>query len=379
VEQVLTALINILTETTTTCLPLPLSRWRGRGQVFEVHTDQLRATVEEASALLHEVMSITLEHGMLQEVMVRTEGWLVGLQLLAFALRGRGSLASVLEELERTNAFVVPLDHQRRWYRYHILFAEALRARLEQVNGEEVCTLHLLASRWYEPQGHTAAAMQHALSAQAWQRAADLIESITQAPAGKTCEVPTIVHWLEQLPSEIVHTRPQLCQLSATVLMQEPTQYQEMVRAVFPQGGGSSEGHQSSSGRAGSELLLLDPLSEREQKVLSLVAQGDSNQEIATALVLSVETVKRHMGNILSKLQARNRTQAVAQARTLGLLADEPEVGSVFHGGVTIELKRVRYAHRAPGNTLCLLGSERGGSQGETLVKGHADEIAYAQ
>jgi len=336
VEQVLTALINTLTETTTTCLPLPLSRWRGRGQVFEVHTDQLCATVEEASALLHEVMSITLEHGMLQEVMVRTEGWLVGLQLLAFALRGRGSLASVLEELERTNAFVVPLDHQRRWYRYHILFAEALRARLEQVNGEEVCTLHLLASRWYEPQGHTAEAMQHALSAQAWQRAADLIESITQAPAGKTCEVPTIVHWLEQLPSEIVHTRPQLCQLSATVLMQEPTQYQEMVRAVFPQGGGSSEGHPSSSGRAGSELLLLDLLSEREQKVLSLVAQGDSNQEIATALVLSVETVKRHMGNILSKLQARNRTQAVAQARTLGLLADEPEVGSVFHGGVTI-------------------------------------------
>jgi hypothetical protein len=113
--------------------------------------------------------------------------------------------------------------------------------------------------------------------------------------------------------------------------------------------------------------------------VLSLVAQGDSNQEIATALVLSVETVKRHMGNILSKLQARNRTQAVAQARTLGLLADEPEVGSVFHGGVTIELKRVRYAHSAPGNTLCLLGSERGGSEGETLVKGHADEIAYAQ
>jgi LuxR family maltose regulon positive regulatory protein len=69
-------------------------------------------------------------------------------------------------------------------------------------------------------------------------------------------------------------------------------------------------------------LLLLDPLSEREREVLRLVAQGASNSQIAEALVVEVNTVKRHMGNIMSKLQARNRTQAVAQARVLGLLAD---------------------------------------------------------
>ena len=70
--------------------------------------------------------------------------------------------------------------------------------------------------------------------------------------------------------------------------------------------------------------LLLDPLSEREQEVLRLLAQGASNQEIAEHLVVTAATVKFHMSNILSKLQARNRTQAVARARSLGLLSAEP-------------------------------------------------------
>ncbi|HEX6555312.1 MAG TPA: LuxR C-terminal-related transcriptional regulator, partial [Ktedonobacteraceae bacterium] len=70
--------------------------------------------------------------------------------------------------------------------------------------------------------------------------------------------------------------------------------------------------------------LLLDPLSEREQEVLRLLAQGASNQEIAEHLVVTPATVKFHVSNILSKLQARNRTQAVARARSLGLLSTEP-------------------------------------------------------
>jgi LuxR family maltose regulon positive regulatory protein len=69
---------------------------------------------------------------------------------------------------------------------------------------------------------------------------------------------------------------------------------------------------------------LLDPLSEREQEVLRLLAQGASNQEIAEQLVVTSATVKFHVSNILSKLQARNRTQAVARARSLGLLSAEP-------------------------------------------------------
>ena len=69
---------------------------------------------------------------------------------------------------------------------------------------------------------------------------------------------------------------------------------------------------------------LLDPLSERELDVLRLLARGASNQEIAESLVVAVNTVKHHVSTILSKLGVGNRTHAVAQARSLGLLPDEP-------------------------------------------------------
>lgn len=96
---------------------------------------------------------------------------------------------------------------------------------------------------------------------------------------------------------------------------QGPTPYLNTVLAAFPQEGAGAKPlpHQG----------LLDPLSERELEVLHLLAQGASNQEIADALVLSVQTVKRHVYNILGKLEANNRTQAVMHAQSLGLLSEE--------------------------------------------------------
>lgn len=113
----------------------------------------------------------------------------------------------MLEELERTNVFVVSLDRQRRWYRYHTLFAEALRTQLEQMSGEDVCTLHLRASRWYEQQGNIAEVVQHALSASAWNRAADLLESMPQTHSGGTSEGQMVASWVEQLPAQVVRCR----------------------------------------------------------------------------------------------------------------------------------------------------------------------------
>jgi ATP/maltotriose-dependent transcriptional regulator MalT len=76
--------------------------------------------------------------------------------------------------------------------------------------------------------------------------------------------------------------------------------------------------------------LLVEPLSARELEVICLLARGASNQEIAEELVLALNTVKRHVSNIIAKLGAANRTQAVAQARALGLLADDPSMGSAL-------------------------------------------------
>ena len=251
--------------------PLPLSRLRARGQLLEVRAEQLRCTVDETRAFLQKVMNIVLEDAAIQQVTNRTEGWLVGMQLVGLALQGRTTYTpsvdlleeasgqqgyildylteevlrlqsdsiqtfllrtsilsrlsaplcdvvlqqqgsqQLLEFLERSNLFVTALDNQRHWYRYHALFAEALRTRLEQTPGEEVEALHLRASQWYAEQGDTAEAVQYAMSARDWQRAADLIEPVAHTLIWRQGEWTTVRRWLERFPHEVVRARPRLC------------------------------------------------------------------------------------------------------------------------------------------------------------------------
>jgi LuxR family maltose regulon positive regulatory protein len=116
----------------------------------------------------------------------------------------------LLEQLERANLFVTPLDAERRWYRYHHLFAEVLRERLRRgANSTEMATLHLRASAWYEQAGLTNQAVQHALAVQAFGRAAALIEPIASAMIQHT-ELTKLLSWLDALPPEELHSRPLL-------------------------------------------------------------------------------------------------------------------------------------------------------------------------
>ena len=128
------------------------------------------------------------------------------------AVLERSGSQQVLEDLERANLFITALDAERRWYRYHHLFAEALRYRLERLEGEEVFTLHLRASHWYARQG-SSEAVHHALNAQAWQWATELIESSSgpRTSLFSRGESWTIQRWLQQLPEEIIRARPRLC------------------------------------------------------------------------------------------------------------------------------------------------------------------------
>jgi len=104
-------------------------------------------------------------------------------------------------------------------YSYHALFAEALRSRLEQMGGENVCALHLRASCWYEQQGNITEAVEHAFNAGAWERAADLLESKPRTHPLGTPEGQMIARWVEKLPAEVVHSWPQLGQLTTRDLM----------------------------------------------------------------------------------------------------------------------------------------------------------------
>ena len=115
----------------------------------------------------------------------------------------------LLEYLEHANLFITPLDDQRHWYRYHPLFADLLRHRLNQTYPDRVATLHLSASQWYEQAGLTGPAVQHALAAQAFDRAATLVEQVAPAMIQRS-ELARLLTWLDTLPDDEVQARPRL-------------------------------------------------------------------------------------------------------------------------------------------------------------------------
>jgi LuxR family maltose regulon positive regulatory protein len=116
----------------------------------------------------------------------------------------------ILEHLERSNLFVVPLDNERRWYRYHHLFADLLLQRLHQTQPEQLPILHRRASEWYEQNGFVDEAIEHALRAEDFERAADLVEGRAETLWGRGEQI-RLLGWLEALPAEQVTSRPQLC------------------------------------------------------------------------------------------------------------------------------------------------------------------------
>ena len=255
--------------------PLPLARLRAQGNLTEVRADDLRFGTAEASIFLQTVMGLDLAPEVIATLENHTEGWIAGLQLAALSLQGRadvsgflaafsgshryvldylseevftrqpaavqafllhtcilerlsGSLCdavtgqegsqAMLEALERANLFVVPLDDERRWYRYHHLFAQALRSHLQQVEPTLMPVLDWRASAWYEQHNLPAEAVQHALAAPDVERAARLIESIALTAAYQG-EIYTVLGWMNALPEALVRTRPFLCLYHASLLL----------------------------------------------------------------------------------------------------------------------------------------------------------------
>jgi LuxR family maltose regulon positive regulatory protein len=121
-----------------------------------------------------------------------------------------GQSASVLEELERANLFLVPLDDERKWYRYHHLFADLLRARLDQLSPGLSTRLHARAATWYESNGFYEEAIHHALAASDYPGAARLVEAVAET-AWLNGHYATILAWTKAIPTELVHSRPWLC------------------------------------------------------------------------------------------------------------------------------------------------------------------------
>jgi LuxR family transcriptional regulator, maltose regulon positive regulatory protein len=246
--------------------PLPLARLRGRGELAEIRAADLRFTPSEAAAYLNEVMGLVLTAADVAALERRTEGWIAALQLAALSMQGREDTAAFIDgfagddryivdflaeevlqrqpehvqhfllqtsildrlsgplcdavtgqdgskakltALERGNLFLVPLDDRRQWYRYHQLFADVLHARLLDEQPDDVPELHRRASGWYEQNDEPSEAIRHALAAQDFERAADLVELAIPAMRRSRQEA-AVLGWLELLPDEVVRVRPVL-------------------------------------------------------------------------------------------------------------------------------------------------------------------------
>jgi LuxR family maltose regulon positive regulatory protein len=261
--------------------PLPIARLRGRGQLTELRQADLRFTIDETAAFLNMRAGLNLSPDDVAALEARTEGWIAGLQMAALALQSPGSMweqedvagfiraftgsdryvldylveevlqrqpkhiqsflfqtsildrlngplcdavtgqddcHAMLEWLERANLFIVPLDNERRWYRYHHLFADCLRLQLRHDQPEQVPELHRRASAWYEQQGLMDEAIEHALSAEDLERAAHLVGQAAESTMLRS-EFATLLSWVEALPEDMVRARPRLAVYQALALV----------------------------------------------------------------------------------------------------------------------------------------------------------------
>jgi LuxR family maltose regulon positive regulatory protein len=321
--------------------PLPLARLRAGGQLTELREADLRFSPEETAALLRMAVGRELPEAAVAALGDRTEGWAAGLQLAALSLQGHADISAfveefsgshryvldylsaevldrqpeplrtflletsllerlsgplcaavtgradsqaLLEQAERANLFLHPLDEVRGWWRYHHLFADLLRARLAQERPERVEGLHRAAAAWHQAQGLADEAIGHALAAGDVTWAARLIERQLDARLLRW-EGLTLQRWLAALPAELVRSRPRLALTQARLALisgqleavEGPLEAAEQARSVA-----AEEPFEPSVGRAASMLANL-PAAIALQRAGLAYLHGDADQMIASA------------------------------------------------------------------------------------------------
>ncbi|MCJ7702754.1 MAG: LuxR C-terminal-related transcriptional regulator [Anaerolineales bacterium] len=256
--------------------PWPLARWRARREMIEIRTQDLRFGPEEAADLLNGVMQLGLSDDDVERLEARTEGWIAGLLMAAISLQGRqdpsgfirafegshryifdylveevlnqltpeiqnfllktsileqlnaplcdaildsNNSQSVLHQLEQLNLFIIPLDDQRQWYRYHHLFADLLAGLLGELHPDLVPGLHLQASFWFETHGQLWDTVRHALAAGDVGRVARVAE-VNVLGIMERGELGTLIRWLNELPGELIDDYPWLKVAQAWALTQ---------------------------------------------------------------------------------------------------------------------------------------------------------------
>ena len=248
--------------------PIHLAKLRARGDMLELRTGDLRFTTDEAALFLNAVMDLNLSDDNVSALDQRTEGWIVGLQMAALSMKGKADAgdfikaftgshryildflseeviqqqpksiqaflrrtsvldrftaslcdavlggshgsARTLVDLDRRNLFLIPLDDERQWYRYHHLFSDLLFLSLKQTQPEIINTLYERAAAWFEANGDLESAIEYALKAQNFDLATRLMLQIKNSLWNRG-EVQMLLNWLNTLPKELVRSQPELC------------------------------------------------------------------------------------------------------------------------------------------------------------------------
>jgi len=412
--------------------PLPLARLRARGELQEIRADALRFTRDESAAFLAGPMGLDLAPDVTDVLANRTEGWVAALQLAALSLRdrldagrvvrefgasnrflldfvleevlanqseqtqdfllrtsvldrltgplcdeltGRHDGAQMLDRLERSNMLIFPLDQERRWYRYHQLFAELLRARLAMHDRRAPTALHEHAANWLEAQGLFGEAIEQALRAADVPRARRLVRQHWMAVMHGG-ELWTVQRWLDALPAEVLRGDPQL---SATFA------WGYVLRGETEGVAGRlDDARHALAGGADVEPLdraLVPPQLELiEAKLAEL--RGDPAAEIAHARA-AIDLIPDGIGPDLAALLRGDATNLLGQAHLLAgdhsaaadafrealpLLRGVGNTIAVAHGGRDLVRIEIRNGHAADALQLC-----------ESLLQGDgADEPAGA-
>jgi LuxR family transcriptional regulator, maltose regulon positive regulatory protein len=255
--------------------PLQLARLRARQQINELHADDLQLTLSEAAQYLVERIGTSVPEHIVNRIYSQVEGWIAGLNIATTSLQGKtididtlteftnssrymhdffaeevlnqlhasildfltrisicerftASLCSalmgvnisqkLLEELERENLFVVPLDKTHTWYRFHHSFAEVLRLRSEQQSKVPIKELYYRASKWCLENGLFDEALRYALLSNDNEHTASILELLIESKfAREGCTAVTV--WLNQLSDEVIHTRATLCAFCASIAL----------------------------------------------------------------------------------------------------------------------------------------------------------------
>jgi len=330
--------------------PLAIARMRARSEISEIRTDQLRFTYQEVEEFFLQVMGIDMTQDQIRELDSRTEGWVAGLQMAALSLRAHQDVdefirsftgshrfildylveevlsaqseeiqeflldTSILERLstplcdhvceiddsqkilsylDQANLFLIPLDDQREWYRYHHMFADLLANRLEQTRPGFSQTLHQRASEWHERSGPIEAAIEHAFASGNRERAADLVERYSLQMFHQS-KLATVSRLMARIPIAMIRDRPWLCIYHAWALywvgkrdqVDDCLQYAESQIRAEQQGGARWAAMQSEERRkvrgyiaalrAYNQLVDIPFAIEMAKKAIDLLPEGDS-------------------------------------------------------------------------------------------------------